>query len=465
MLIADFDERKNIFMYLYPPDITEITVKRWKQINSRIHSSPPFPTNDELKTILDVIYHVSFLTEENRRIAVRIAYFPQKDFENQLPPYMNTHDIPIPFSQPIRFNVSEVLRLAPALEPTVSAIAICSTKDIESSLDDSPLAIWGIFNQGDEWWKLLTGRKTAAFVPPNVLTISTFAPGYISASTMGSVLFRLRAGELLNLPLEDLNEGHIGDFLNEAAEDLYGQTCQVLGIKRYDSDIDSDNHPRHQYFRTLTNIVNLTREKGHGGSFIIFSNDISANDERLEDRVTIKYPLNSPNIWNELISEAEANWHYYKLLFPKKSKKLNSRTGSADASVKDLKSMLSWENKKNNAQQKIAEFEQFVSSLSGVDGAVVLTDHLKVLGFGAEITATSPSLKVVRIADTPDAKKYSEKQIDSYGTRHRSALRLCSNFEHLICIVISQDGSIRAIKRIGSKVYMWNDVSLSNQCL
>jgi hypothetical protein len=72
---------------------------------------------------------------------------------------------------------------------------------------------------------------------------------------------------------------------------------------------------------------------------------------------------------------------------------------------------------------------------------------------------------VVRIADTPDAKTYSEKQIDTYGTRHRSALRLCSSFEHLMCIVISQDGFIRAMKRIGPNIYMWDDVSLSDECL
>lgn len=453
-------------MCLYPIDLIEITSKLWEQINSSLHSSPPFPTNDELKTILDVLYHVSFLTEENRRIAVRIVYIPQKDFKNKLPSYMNNHDPPIPFLQPIRFNVSEVLRLAPALEPTISAIAICSTKEIESSSVDSPLAIWGIFNQGAEWWKVLTGRETAAIAPPNVLTTSTFAPGYISASTLGYVLFRLRAGELLSMPLEDLNKGHIGDFLNEAAEALYKQTCHKIKRKRYDSDIDSDNHPQNQYFRTLTNIVNLARERGHGGSFIIFSDDISATDQRLEDRVTIKYPLKSPDIWKELIKEAEAKWHYFRLLFPKtKSKKWESLENSADASIKDLQSMISWEKAHKKSQEEIAEFEQFVSSLSGVDGAVVLTNRFKVLGFGAEITATSQSLKVVRVADTPDAKTYSEKQIDSYGTRHRSALRLCSSFENLFCIVISQDGSIRAMKRVGSNVYMWNDVSLSEHCL
>jgi hypothetical protein len=229
-------------MYHYPPDLVEITIKQWKHINSRIlHSSPPFPTEDELKTILDVLYHVSFLTEENRRIAVRIVYIPQKDFMNQLPSYMNNHDRPIPFLRPIRFNVSEVLRLAPALEPTVSAIAICSTKEIESSLVDSQLSIWGIFNQGAEWWKVLTGRETAAIAPPNVLAISSFAPGFISASTMGLVLFRLRAGDLLNMPLEDLNKGHIGNFLNEAAEALYRQTCQAIKRKRYNL-CSSDSH-------------------------------------------------------------------------------------------------------------------------------------------------------------------------------------------------------------------------------
>lgn len=144
----------------YPPDIVKIIINRWdhvqkismkgdnhKNSNTSI-SLPPFPTIDELKIILDVLYHVSFLTEEDRRIAVRIVYIHPDDFKNQLPSYMNHYDRPIPFSRPIRFNVSEVLRLTPALEPTISAIAICSIKEIESFSVDSPLAIWGIFKSG-----------------------------------------------------------------------------------------------------------------------------------------------------------------------------------------------------------------------------------------------------------------------------------------------------------------------------
>lgn len=419
---------------------------------------PPFPDEELLKAILDVLYHVSFLTEESRRVAVRVAYIPPDISEQEQRSVLNLHDSPIGFTPPISFTVSEVLRLAPALDATQSIIAVCPSRLAGLESLESPLAIWGILHLGSEWWRTLTGRETAAIAPPNCLTVSTFAPGSITASSLGIVLFRLRAGQLIGLPLENLSEGHIGIFLQDAAESLYQEACKELGRKRYDQRKDEDNHPRNQYFRTLGNIINLAKERYHGGTFIILPDEIGVEDIRFKDRLSIKYVLKSPDVWGALVRESVANRKYFDLLFPKKYSFLPDRD---DASAKDLKSLIHWQKLQEGAREDIAEFEYFVSSLSGVDGAVVLTKRFKLLGFGAEIVAPSPSLTVVKLAHDSMGEVYTERPIISYGTRHRSALRLCSSFEDCVCLVISQDGAVRAIKRAGSDLYMWNDVNLS----
>ncbi|MCW3490234.1 DNA integrity scanning protein DisA nucleotide-binding domain protein [Dethiobacter alkaliphilus] len=464
-----FERRKH--MFFYPANLANVTKEKWDGIQKMFSpkpkvdgdkirelkaEQPPFPTEEELNYLLDVIYHASFLTEESRRIAVRVAYILPQAVDGKVSPIMNHHNPPIPFNKPISFSVSEILRLAPAVDPTNSIIVVGPAKDVGLKSTESALAIWGILNQGSEWWRVLTGRDTAAFCPPNILTVSAFAPGNITASTMGFVLFRLRAGELLDLPLEDLSKGFIGAFLKDAAESLYLETCKKLQTKRYYAT-DFDDHPRQQYFRTLTNIINLARERGHGGTFVIISDEITHEDQRLQDRMTIKYPLNLSGVWDDLIEESIASRNYFNLLFPKDNQYL---LNSPKAPAKKLKELIWSKNKQEHAQENITNFEQFVSSLSGVDGAVVLSKRLKVLGFGAEIMAISPSLKTVKIANDPDANKFYERPINSFGTRHRSALRLCSSFEDLMCLVISQDGAVRAIKRVGPNVYMWNDVSL-----
>lgn len=471
--------------YFYPHDLVAITLERWDRLQKRLlrparrrlpktlkagegrsaHSSrkrPPFPDEESLKAILHVLYHVSFLTEESRPIAVRVAYILPGTSEQERETVLNLHEPPIPFLSPMSFTASEVLRLAPAIEPRQSIIAVCPRELANLESRESPLAIWGILHLGTEFWRALTGKESAAMLPPNCLTVSTFAPGSITASSIGLVLFRLRAGKLLGLPLEDLSEGHIGSFLKEAAESLYQEVCKELGSKRYARNKDEDAHPRQQYFRTLENVITLPREHRHGATFVILPNEVGLEDHRLRDRLSVKYALESPNIWATLVNESVANRKYFALLFPKKYTFL---THMDDASAKDLKSLIYWEKQQQRAQEDIAEFESFVSSLSRVDGAVVLTKQLKVLGFGAEIIASSPSLTSVKIAADPNGKEYIEEPIGSLGTRHRSALRLCSSFEQSVCFVVSQDGSVRAMKRVGPDLYMWNDVSLGRMAL
>ncbi len=419
----------------------------------------PFPDDEELKALFDVLYHVSFLTEESRHLAVRVAYLPPDLPNEQMRGQLNLHDSPVKFTSPILFTAAEVLRLAPAIEPTQSILVVCATSAVNIESDQSPLAIWGIINLGTNWWRLLTGRDTGAVAPPNLLTISTFASGNLTASTLGQVIFRLQGGRLMGVPLDNLGDGSIGQFLQDTVQELYGDVIKKLDVKRFDTRADSDRHPRRQYFRALSNIINLAKERHHGGTFIVLPDDIGINDRRLRDRLLIKYTLESPNIWELLIKECEAHKRYYDALFPEREANPNSfstLTSKDNASAEDLKALINWEQRHERAEDNIFELENFISTLSAIDGAVVLTKKLKVLGFGAEIIASSPSLETVKMANDPLGDSYIERPITTFGTRHRSAIRLCSSFEDCIAFVISQDGFVRAIKGVGSNLFVWD---------
>lgn len=465
--------------YTYPHDLIPIMKKKWNTFQARLNAPEPvkesgrkkskgsgktasilpspFPDDKSLKTLLDVIYHVSFLTEESRRIAGRVAYIPPNCSDENIINHLNHHKPPIKFLTPNPFTIGEVLRLAPAIEPTQSILAVCPSQLVGLDSDSYPLAIWGILDLGTKWWNLLSGRSSSALVPPNFLTISTFAPGNLTVSSSGEALLRLQAGQLIGVPLDNLSEGFIGEFLEKAAKELYDDVIKEMHVSKYDEKEDSDSHPQNLYYRTLSNIINLAKERHHGGTFIVLPDEIGITDRRLKDRLSIKYSLESPNIWKHLVNESIASRKYFDFLFPERLEgKYTFLLSKDDASAEDLKSLISWERSRENAQSKIFEFENFVSNLSAVDGAVVLTKKLKVLGFGTEIIAHSPSLESIKMANDPVGKTFSDRPLTAYGTRHRSAIRLCSSFEDCVAFVISQDGFVRVVKGVESDLFVWD---------
>jgi len=72
----------------------------------------------------------------------------------------------------------------------------------------------------------------------------------------------------------------------------------------------------------------------------------------------------------------------------------------------------------------------------------------------------SPKLSAVKEALDPGSTKTTIVPLERFGTRHRSAMRMCSSFEDCIALVVSQDGPVKVMKRVGTDVVMWNDVAL-----
>jgi hypothetical protein len=88
----------------------------------------------------------------------------------------------------------------------------------------------------------------------------------------------------------------------------------------------------------------------------------------------------------------------------------------------------------------IAREVEAVASLAGVDGAIVLTSDLQVLGFGAKI-ATGSAGPVVCITDAgPGSRESTFAALEDLGgTRHQSSARFAGAHRDTLALVFSQD--------------------------
>jgi hypothetical protein len=85
---------------------------------------------------------------------------------------------------------------------------------------------------------------------------------------------------------------------------------------------------------------------------------------------------------------------------------------------------------------------RFVARLAGCDGAIVIAEDLQVLGFGAEIRSElKPNTQVIEVID--DMRNVMKPlDVEHFGLRHRSAIKLVSRKTTACVLVVSQDGPI-----------------------
>jgi len=185
---------------------------------------------------------------------------------------------------------------------------------------------------------------------------------------------------------------------------------------------------------------------------IIVPDEVKINDTRLHDRIVIKYPCHYDAL-EPLVNELEKFQTFYDTDFKLWDKKQIGQD--------EFRRCMREKSYYEDAKEEVKRAAGFLSSMSAVDGAVVMTDRLRLLGFGAEIIAISPSLTDVKVITDLESGKSERREIEHFGTRHRSAFRFCSSFENSIAAIVSQDGEIRIAKRVGSDVILWPNITVA----
>lgn len=435
----------------YPKDLLPVIRKACKAKEGKEYDRPPpLPTDSIVLSLLDVAYHASFETEEGRRPGFRLILYSPDDHKKAMG---RTHGKGRYYSHQPRlllldnerpYTVSEINRLSPAAEYRRFLICVRANK---TGKEAPPLLIWALLDMGENWWKFVHHEASGGRPPPNFLTVSSTGPGELSVSAQGDVFASLQAGRISLPSTGALWDGPLDDFFDAAKKQLYNDVIARLGTKAWDDD---DDYPFRFYNFFLERILFYTRLRAHGGTILVIPDYLQKDDTRLTDRVHIKYPTEYSYTWELLVRSLENHRRFYDLHFPLWDAKM-------DYTQELFQQHHMLDSEETDLDEALGDVSQAIASLTSVDGAVLMTDHFNVLGFGAEVIASSPSL--THVQSITDSKKLTAVPVESFGTRHRSAFRFCSSLEDAVAFIVSHDGGVKAVKRVGKNVILWPDIN------
>jgi hypothetical protein len=411
-------------MSIYPTDLLEDLKQKWSAKSFNEEVIPTLPDDKIINKLLDVCYHASFETEETRRLKFKVAYYPNDAVEENLP------YIKIELNDPKPFDKKELLRIAPAIDPKSVIIGV------EWNESKQSLQIWGFINIGSDWWNFIHGNTDVAFSPPNALTISSQKPGDLLISRQGTFLLFLSGGNLHNLIGDIFHTGPIAMCSRNTDIAVQNEIKEQLMRETVDLKIPDPIIPIGVFTECVKGIIFNILEQGHGGTLILIP-DTYQLLENLKDHVKIKYPCNYENLAN--LSKSVMKTRILRRVDP----------------TKPYEDFLS-------DSENLSESINFVSSLAGVDGAILLTDRLKLLGFGCELITKTSDFEIVKKSSDTFGNDTSDILIETFGTRHRSAFRFCSHFDNAIAFIFSQDGGVTVSKKCKNGLIIWQDINIDN---
>lgn len=396
--------------------------------------SHPRPAPDQLAKILESAYLASMESEEGRPL--KFGLIMRASTEPDEPGCTVAR-----FREQRPLSSYEIRRLAPATGLSSTFIAVEST--------DRGLFIWGTMDVGSEWSQLQSAEQTSGMCLPFHLVITVSAPGTINLKFSDSLIYSAERGQSAQQSCNVLKFGPVQEFFQPVMHQLLQEAFPDR------DDLISDKHfvisYGGEYLRFLARILKYAERLGHGATIIILR---EKDDTRANDYLSIKYPLSNCHPWDELV-------RYVNLIGEEieSSKLIN---GKPQITQPDLDHWKAASRDCESLSQQLIDRSRFLARLTQVDGALVMTERLRVLGFGAIIKEVSTSRPTFRFCQDELCRKFEERKLEAYGTRHRSSIKLCEQMD-CIAFVLSQDGGVKALKHEGEQVLLWPAVLLDPQ--
>jgi hypothetical protein len=180
-------ENLKMTTFSYPKDIKKLLEQAWKRKGIVLPEvTELLPEDNILEELVEVAYHASFKTEEQRKIAFRVALCSKSDLEKESEAMYEIRRVDFP--SPIPYNINELFRLAPATDHRKVLIGVTAEDKPSSRSSRTKLKIWGLIDTGLGLWKFVRREGNKGFASLNCLTISSDAPGNLTISLSGEVL-------------------------------------------------------------------------------------------------------------------------------------------------------------------------------------------------------------------------------------------------------------------------------------
>ena len=408
--------------HFYPRDLAEALLQRWPA------EAPSLPTHAALTQFISVLYQASLLFEEGQPVECHAVLATQAQLEAQ--PVTLTDFHLARFAEARAWNEQEVRRLSPAVQHSSSLLAV-------EPVADGQLLLWGMLFSGHSWDHLASSPHRVVAQAPRALLVQVSGPG--------SLVFYYGDRRVLTLQRGRI-EGHgFLQFPRAWGEGRFLENQQLAGLAASPLPWTSVQEEcivqfvLHMQRRALTQ----SRASGHGVLVVLVPTDrvaaLTAPGGVLRPKYRLlptaagpRYPALVQALVQRLLALGELSWANYQR--------------SDDAELLALTAELD-------------HFADDIAAMGAVDGALVFTQQVDIVGFGVEIQATQVALTQVYRALDVEATALQPVPADHGGTRHRAAYRLCLAAPDCVAIVVSQDGNVQFVHNQEGKVIFWDQLS------
>jgi len=369
------------------------------------------PDRVTVRRAVESAFLASLRSEEGRSISFSLALLDLADAGDVLGE-RPTQEPPLRLRPPPLLAVESVVKLAPAFDPETAALAVGRVEP------HGDVRIWGLLHFtppsnrfADPLW--VPGATSGR--PSRLLEIHVRQPGSLVFARANRQVGRLSRGAFARAVPTPLTARSLGRYLLERVE--RHPSFEKHGARYWEL-----------YREALDLLVSEAARRGLGSTILLVPH--SRHEEYAEHWVD-RYAFATPYGLSDLLAE------------------LLEREGEGD--VLDLA-----------GRRRIADRITALAHLACIDGALILTDRLDVLSFGATLSAPLWTGGVSLGRDAFVQGALDSFPVSALGTRHQSAINFVGHCAGTLACVISRDGPVRTFLRQGStKVLCWPDCSVS----
>ena len=397
------------------------------------------PEQRIVEQLLALSYRASLMREEQRPVVFRLILCPPQLLPADAGPPLGLHRLV--FSEPRPFSAHELRRLSPAATYHRGLIGVLH--DAEHGL-----RIWGIVQSGPRWLQEAHGGREVAPAMPRALVVRMMGPGRMSVAQGATVLASVD-NTRATTPLFNV---FTAKWLYERFSDVRGELQELHNRDRAAhgqlwAPLD-ENLSRLLAQQVMKRLIATVQAAGHGGTLLIVPPDCAAAVLEGDDHLRLKYGF--------VDEEPRSRFRTLMIRLMNTMADIGGQQSVADPPV------VAWQHYEQMHQRRLSNLDEgffemahLIAGLAAVDGAVVLTKRMELLGFGAEIGGSLLDVPDVARALDVEGEQFEIEPTTDVGTRHRSAYRLCHAVQDALAIVISQDGEVRFVAWKDGRVIYW----------
>lgn len=396
-----------------------------------------FITPELLVRLFEPVFYTSLKSEEGQYVQFTITFFNHETRPTNKAKNKNLREgwSYIPFKKRMALNVDNLIKLSKAADPWSSSIAVVSD-------GSGYIFIYGLIDQALHQQSYINLEDDNKPEQPGIFQVTVAGIGVLSIMKPGSLIATLKQDKIIKTYLNVFQKGPVAEDIVAVAQN----TDEEVKSFFFDRELDMDElryyftTSKIPYRNSLSRILNKIRSYKHGGA-VLLTDDYNNKD------LDIKYELTYKRIKEAIVK--------YKI----NAVRSNFEASEEDGQTETLK-LHRLKAEKQSIERELKGAIRFTAAQSCVDGLIVIDKTFTVQGFGGVILLDSFKGDVYISSSPIPSINMRTKDASSWGTRHRTMFAYCYKYPDSLGFVISQDGDIRAVKRIGDKLIIWENISI-----